>query len=296
MPAGYLGIDVGGTKVALRVETDGDDHREHSFRWANQTAEEDLSALARNVRLLQRDWGGSFASVGVALPATVDTGGRVAAWPSRPSWTGLDIAGALRDVFPGIAVSCADDGDLAALAEAEDAGAANIVYVGVGTGIGGGIVLDGRPCPGLDRGSCEIGHVVIDRAGPLCVCGRRGCVQAMASGPAMLRRAGEIAGREVTFDELRAAWSAREAWALDAIGDGAAAIATAVVGVAELVHPELAVIGGGFADGIAGFVDAVADHVGRLARQGHPATPVRRARLGGLSSLRGAVLLARRAP
>ncbi|WP_230205247.1 ROK family protein [Parafrankia elaeagni] len=311
---GRLGIDVGGTKVALRLETAsqgttsqgttdqeaGGRSREAVFRWSvGAPAETDLRDLGAGVRALCAEWDGQVTAIGVAMPATVDSDGRVTTWPSRPSWAGLRLGQALRDLVPGAQVALADDGDLAALAEAHHAGAANLVYLGVGTGIGGGIVLGGRLCPGPARGSCEIGHLVIALDGPLCRCGRRGCLQALASGPATLHRATRLrahpagaADAEVTYPQLQAGWESGESWAREAVEATAQALAGAVTGLTELVRPDLAVIGGGFADGLAGFVDAVAARTEAMARPGHPAVSVRAAQ-GGLSSLTGAVLLAR---
>ncbi|WP_261554543.1 ROK family protein [Frankia tisae] len=319
---GVLGIDVGGTKVALRIEPADADAPVHAdapigdgtsagaatpveatFRWVpSASAGRDLGDLATHVADLRARWTGPVTAVGVAMPATVDPAGRVTTWPGRPSWTGLALADALRDLVPGAVVACADDGDLAALAEADAAACPDLVYLGLGTGVGGGIVLDGRPCPRPGRGSAEIGHLVIFAGGPLCTCGRQGCVQATASGPATLRRAarhrvgegGEL-GEEVTFAELRAAWLAGTGWAVRAVRESAQAVAVAVVGLTELLHPALAVVGGGFADGLPGFAQAVDERARELGRPGHPPAPVRAAVLGGLSSLSGAILLARQA-
>lgn len=233
-----------------------------------------------------------FTGVGVAVPATLDARGRVVAWPTRPSWVGLDLAGVLRGLFPAALVHCADDGDLAALAEADAAGCEDLVYVGVGTGIGGGIVLGGRSVPGARRGSCELGHLIVNQGGALCDCGRRGCVQAEASGPATLRRAAAERGAGVGFEDLRAAYADGTPWAVSAVAHSCAALAAALVGVAELVRPAAMVVGGGFAAGIPGLVQEVARRADALARPGHPVAPVRPAQLGGRSSLHGAVLAA----
>ncbi len=289
----YLGIDVGGTKVALRTEGDGQEPVTTSFRWpAGGEVREDLAALADQVGRLY-ETAPAPAAVGVAMPATLDGAGRVVAWPGRPGWNGLDLRAALAGLFPDSPVRCADDGDLGALAEAAAAHCPDVVYLGVGTGIGGGIVHGGRPFPGPERGSCEVGHLIVDRAGPPCDCGRRGCVQAVASGPATLRRAAELRGREVDFADLLTGLTERQVWAREAVADSCAALAAAVVGLAELAHPQLAVIGGGFAAGVPGFVTQVAERVARLARPGVAPVPVRPAALGGLSSLYGAVRLAR---
>ncbi len=328
---GVLGIDIGGTKVALRIEPlptgaappsgaaadragavgTAPAPVEATFRWdPAASAARDLDELARQVASARSRWAGPISAVGLAMPATVDQAGTVTTWPGRPSWTGLALAGALRELVPGAAVTHADDGDLAALAEAAAAGCPDLVYLGIGTGVGGGIVLDGRNCPRPGRGSAEIGHMVISVDGAPCTCGRRGCVQAVASGPATLRRAARhrraaadpaahtdpaagTGAADVSFPELRAAWLASTGWAVQAVRESAAAAAVAVVSLTELLHPALAVIGGGFADGLPGFAAAVDEQARGLGRAGHPPAPVRAAVLGGLSSLSGAVLLAR---
>ncbi|WP_433073865.1 ROK family protein [Dactylosporangium sp. CA-052675] len=275
-----LGIDVGGTKVALRLSSGF----HATFTWPDSsTAQQDLALLGSHVRGLE------FDAVGVAMPATMDGSGRVTAWPTRPSWIGLDLRAELLRMLAPATVRVADDGDLAAVAEADAAGCADVVYLGVGTGIGGGAVVGGRPCPGPTRGSCEVGHMIVERAGPRCDCGRSGCLQAVASGAATLRRAG------VTFDELRDGWLARDARAVSAVRESCAALAAAAVSLGELFRPALTIVGGGFAAGLPGFVETVAEHTAALGRPGHPPAPVRAATLGGLSSLHGALLLARAA-
>ncbi|GLX11610.1 ROK family protein [Microbispora sp. NBRC 16548] len=287
-----LGIDVGGTKVAFRLTGAGLPPREARLRWPSPPDPvADLAALTGEVTRLRAAWGRPITAVGVAMPAALDTGGRVTTWPGRPAWAGLDLGARLCELFPGAAVRWADDGDLAALAEAGRARSPNVVYLGVGTGVGGGVVLDGRPVPG-----CEIGHLIVDRRArdERCDCGRRGCLQAAASGPATLRRAARLRGEPVLYADLREGLRAGARWAVESLDDTWDALAAAVTGLGELFHPEVAVIGGGFAAGLPGFTRAVARRTVRLARRGFPPVPVRRARLGGLSSLHGAVLLAER--
>nr|AFG19417.1 MycB6 [Streptomyces flaveolus] len=292
---------MGGSKVALRAEHADGTVREAGFRWPraaerSASAAADLDLLALHVRRLRDGAPGGFAGVGVAMPATLDPAGVVTAWPNRQSWTGLDLGTALRRIAGTAEVVCADDGDVAALAEAHAAGRPDLLYLGVGTGVGGGIVLGGRLLPGPSRGSCEIGHLIVDRSAARCDCGRRGCVQSVASGPAVLRRAARARGAEVTFAELARAVADGAPWAVDAVREGCAALAAAAVGVSELLRPALVVVGGGFADGLPGFTAMVAAEMTRLGRPGHPPPPVEPARLGGLSSLHGAILLARGHP
>jgi len=286
-----LGIDIGGTKVAVRVVDPGGGHRDTTFAWRpGATVEEDVAALAASLRPLT----GSVTAAGVAFPGIVAADGTVAAWPSRPSWTGLDARALFRDLLPGTAVTVADDGDAAALAEADALGCADLAYVGIGTGVGGGFVAGGRMWPGPARGSFELGHVVIDAGGPRCACGRAGCLQAVASGPATLARA---AGRRgpVSYADLQDGFAAGRPWARDVVAESCAAVATALIGVEELLHPALIAVGGGFAAGLPGYVELVAEHRDRLARAGCGRAPITAAAGRALSSLDGAVLLARNA-
>jgi kanosamine 6-kinase len=295
---GLLGIDVGGTKVALRAEAVGESADltvEAAFTWpAARGAAGDWQALTAGVAELRERCGGGFDAVGVAVPAAVGSDGRVVAWPGRPGWEGFAFGPELHRLFPDTTVRWADDGDLAALAEARNAGCDHVTYLGVGTGVGGGVVHGGAPLPGPGRGSCEVGHLVVDRRGPLCDCGRRGCLQATASGPATLRRAARLRGGPVDFAALRTGLAESAAWAEEAVEETCAGLAAAFVSLAELFHPRLAVLGGGFADGLPGLAAQVEARTAALSRTGFPAPPLRPAALGGLSSLHGAVALARR--
>lgn len=294
--ASYLGIDVGGTKVALRTEGGGagTPAAETTFRWPEPARlTTDLEAFAKNIRACLDNWPEPVRAVGMAMPATLDHAGRVTRWPGRPGWTGLDLAGWLRTALPPVPVRFADDGDLAALAEARQAACRDLLYIGVGTGIGGGIVCDGQLLPPPARNSAEIGHVVVDRSGPRCDCGRLGCVQAMASGPATLRRAARLRGGPVTFAEFLPALAGDQPWATAAIEETGAALALIVTNVSELLSPALTVLGGGFADAIPRLAPLVTEQAQRLARPGQSLPPVQPGALAGLSSLHGAILLAR---
>lgn len=288
-----LGVDLGGTKVALRAEADRGGVREHLFHWSGRGLESDLEQLAKEVQFLRQEVPGGFGSVGIALPAAVGRDGVVSAWPSRPEWVGLNVRSTFQELFADTPVRWADDGELGALAEARVAGCDDLLYVGVGTGIGGGLMAGGVLWPGLDRGSFELGHLVTDADGSRCRCGRLGCLQATASGPATLARASRLRGTEVVYQELRQGLLADEEWAVQSVDRSCHRLAVAITGVQELLRPDLVVVGGGFAAGLPGFTGTVARHVNALARPGVPPPKVRASHLGGLSTLHGAVVLAR---
>nr|CAI94692.1 putative kinase [Streptomyces rubradiris] len=293
-PGSWLGIDFGGTKVALRAETDGGEVSEHTFRWRGRGLESDLSQLATELARFRRRIPQGYTGIGVAMPAN-GGGGRAGHDLARtaPEWTGLDLRRTFRSHFGDTPVRWADDGYAGPLGKRGRWAATKLLYVGVGTGVGGGLLAGGTLWPGPDRGSFELGHVVTDVDGPICSCGRRGCLQATASGPATLARAAGMRGVPVGYDDLRQGLVADEEWAVQAVDRTCHRLAVAISGVRELLHPGTVVVGGGFAAGLPVFAGLVAHHLAALARPGVPAPVVRASVLGPLSTLHGAVALAR---
>jgi kanosamine 6-kinase len=287
-----LGIDLGGTKVAFQHHAAGAVDRMAVLRWApGSDAEADLRAVADTVRALgvARP---PIGSVGVAVPATLDGSGRVVAWPSRPGWVGVDLAGQLSRILPGAEVRLADDGDLSTLAEANQAGGTDLLYLGVGTGVGGGLFLGGRLLSSRYGPVAEVGHMLVASGTAQCRCGRRGCLQAVASGPAVLARAAQLRGRPVDTAGLTVGIALGAGWAVGALAEAAGALAAAVVTVCEMVRPALVRIGGGFGHAVPGLTARVAAAVRDLSRPGHPPPAVEPATHGPHSSLVGATLLA----
>ena len=183
-------VDIGGTKIAAgivdeagkvlaRLETpteaaraypDGLKHMVRLLREAAKQANTRLSGIG-------------IGSTGWVYPFTGEFGDV----DFLPGWKGCNPVNDLASEF-GVRVALENDGDASALGEAAwGAGKekSRLIYVTVGTGIGGGIVLDGELYRGVDRAHPEVGHHVIDAFGPECTCGFRGCWEALATGPAM---------------------------------------------------------------------------------------------------------------
>jgi len=185
------GVDIGGTKV-LGVAL-GPDHdvvaeaRVPTPRGKREIVGSHVAeAVAQVVVELDRALGTAGATpVGVGAPGMVDRQGRLCFAPNLPQAHGVDWTELIGDRLPGRAVLIENDANFAVLAE-HRLGAArgyrNVVMVTLGTGIGGGIVLDGRVQVGSAGFAGEIGHMVVDPAGPACPCGRRGCWERFASG------------------------------------------------------------------------------------------------------------------
>ncbi len=200
------GIDIGGTKV-LGVALGHSHDIVAEARVATPTGTRQsvgsqvAAAVADVVADLDRQTGAGVRSpVGVGAPGMVDRRGRLCFAPNLPQAQGVDWTELIGDRLPGRAVLIENDANFAVLAE-HRLGAArgydDVVLVTLGTGIGGGIVIGGRVQVGAAGFAGEIGHMVVDPAGPACPCGRRGCWERFASGAGLgvLAREAALAGR-----------------------------------------------------------------------------------------------------
>jgi glucokinase len=236
-----IGVDVGGTNIKL-VVLEGDVVVE---RGSEPTRSEDgPDQVLRRIAALARD-AGSAASVGVAFPGLFDREGRAILFPNlHGDWGGRPIAAPLTE-FLGTPVSLVNDGHAFALAEARVGaarGARTIVCIVCGTGVGGGLVLDGRLHLGVDDRAGEVGHHTVVLDGPKCPCGNRGCLELFAGARAIARAAGRA-----TFDQVVAAAAAGDDRAVETLRRAGELIGVAVANLTIFVAPERVVVGGGVA-------------------------------------------------
>lgn len=280
-----VAVDIGATKLAIQAKR-GRQSWCYRREWSS-----DLELLTQVVRQARQRLGGHIDRVGVACAASLDRDGRISTWPSRPLWIGQPI----REMIAGAAQAplvIGDDGALAALAEAEAASCRDLVYLGLGTGVAGGIVADGRLLTGAHGTGGEIGHVPVDPRGPVCRCGRTGCVQAFAAGPALARRASALRGAAATERELADGVARGEPWAVRTLDEAVTAIARAITIVSEVVQPQRVHLGGGLGIAVADLPCRLTEALHTLARPGRPMPTVAHAHFGADASLAGAVTAA----
>jgi len=183
-------VDIGGTKIAVGMVNDSGQvlSRKETPTDAESYAN-GLAAIASMLRETARTAGVEFTGIGIGSTGPVDPfSGKFGEVDFLPGWRGQNPGTDLAHMFK-VRVALENDADAAALAEAGWGAGQNksrLVYVTVGTGIGGGIVFDGRLYRGVDGSHPELGHQVIDPSGPLCSCGYRGCWESLAAGPAMV--------------------------------------------------------------------------------------------------------------
>src|SRR5581483_4252451 len=190
-----LALDFGGTKHTAGIIGCGDrEWRGHKrvISGENPTAQSDLQKMFAAARELLA--GAQPAAIGVSFGGPVEAqSGTVRLSHHVPGWENIALADLLKQEFG--APACVDnDANVAAWGEyrfGAGKGCASILYLTVSTGVGGGWVLDNKIWHGVDSMAGEIGHTVVDPNGPVCLCGKRGCVERLASGPYIAQRARE---------------------------------------------------------------------------------------------------------
>ncbi len=163
-----------------------------------------------------------------------------------PGWSGVDVAKELEDRLQ-TPTYVDNDANLGALAEVTLGAGRNArfaAYVSISSGIGAGIIVDGRPYRGHRGTAGEIGHVVVDPQGPICRCGNRGCLETLASGPALLRLVQASRDDELTVKQMIELAREGDAGCRRAIADAGQVVGAVVAGLVNLFSPEMVVIGG----------------------------------------------------
>jgi glucokinase len=302
----FIGLDIGGQSIrGLRLERDGAISRRAVQATPASSGREAVLGVIRAV-LADLLAPGKALAVGIGTPGGVDKSGRITGEAANiPGWPGTEL-GVEASKAANAPTYVRNDGNLAAYAEwAVRTGASRaFLFIGLGTGIGGGYVEDGELLSGVDDKALEIGHVIVYPEGRKCACGRSGCVEAYAAGPSIGRVAMELAEKYESplASAVRggARLNAREVYEALARGDELAAAAHAVaaqalsraIGIAlAFLAPDTVVLGGGVLAGASTLVADVAsmapNFVYKAASEG---VVFERALLGAEAGLLGAAL------
>ncbi len=207
-----LGIDIGGTKTQIALgRADGEILREaHLEAWASGSFARDLDTVAARALALLDEAGvaaSEIDAVGVSAPGPLDpVAGVIHAAPNLPGWIDVPIRARLERAL-GRPVRLENDANAAALAEwryGAGRGSRAFVFLTMSTGVGGGLVLDGRLYRGARYGAGEIGHIPVVPGGRRCACGLRGCLEAYTGGAAIAARIREdlAAGARTSIRDL----------------------------------------------------------------------------------------------
>ena len=216
----------------------------------NHRATEALDASARMVGDVLAEAGvrrDHVIGVGIGIPGPVDRArGTVGSATILPGWIGLRIAAEM-EARLSLPVEIENDANLGALAEltwGSGRDCSNFAYIKAATGIGAGIVIDGKLLRGASGTAGEIGHTTLDGRGALCYCGNRGCLETRASGPAIIHLVGDRDGAKLTLGGVIALAAEGDVRCRRALSDAGREIGIAIAGLCNLINPERVVIGG----------------------------------------------------
>jgi glucokinase len=263
-------IDIGGTKIAVGMVSDDGrvlSRKESPTNAAHgyQNALERITAMLRDTA---REAGVEISGIGIGSTGPVyPCTGEFGDVDFLTGWQGKNLVYDLTHIF-NVTVAIENDADAAALGEAAwGAGKekSRLIYVTVGTGIGGGIVLDGRLYRGVDQSHPEVGHHVIDPDGPVCSCGFRGCWESLAAGPAMVawfksQSPGELSSNQsITGKRICELAVEGSELALRAVKREAYYLGLGLANLVNLFAPDAIVLGGSVMKSYFLFLDGIRD-------------------------------------
>ncbi|OLF13511.1 ROK family protein [Actinophytocola xanthii] len=312
MTSAVLALDIGGTKLAAGlVAPDG---RVRSFLVAPtpvgvRLVLEALFALGRRAATQGGVDLPDVDAVGIACGGPLDAArGVLLCPPHLPGWRDVPVARLAEEAF-GVPAVLDNDGTAAAAAEhrfGAGVGTRQMVYLTLSTGVGGGVVVDGRVYRGATGNGAELGHVVVDWRGRSCRgCGGRGCLEAYVSGTSIAERARESLEPASTLAAV-GSFTAADVAAHAAAGDGFAgrvwrrtteALGTGLTSIVNMLEPELVVLGGGVTRAGEALIGPARQAVRMAAMTpGGRAVRIERAALGDRVGVVGAAAVALRSP
>jgi glucokinase len=247
--------------------------------------------------------------IGLCSPGPLDPKtGVVLNPPNVPCWRNYPLAAEVERVF-GVPARVDNDANAAGLAEAlwgAGAGYTNVFYATLGTGIGTGIVFDRNIYHGRTGSAAEGGHMTIDLHGPQCPCGKRGCIEALASGPNIARRAQarlaptsrivQLAGslEQVRSEHVGQAFREGDAVATEVLTETAHLLTVWLGNIVDLLEPDVMVVGGGVAELMSSFFETISKDLQHWAiNQRAGEIPLLMARYGADAGIAGAGAICR---
>ncbi len=259
-----LAVDLGGTHLRVARFEKPEPPAQEQIKVPTLAAEGPKAVIGRLQAaiesLLPRERDG--LRIGIGAPGPLDPfQGIILSAPNLPGWTHIHLKDELEKRL-GVTILLGNDANMAALGEwrfGSGRGTKNMVYLTIGTGIGGGVITDGHLLLGAHGLAAELGHLTLDPLGPRCNCGQRGHIEALASGTAISERAtdklraGAVSALQevlsnqgfVTARDVGSAAAEGDKFSLEIIGFAASALGHHLADLAHVFNPEIFVLGGG---------------------------------------------------
>ena len=260
-----LAVDIGGSKILTAIFSESGEMK--SRKVTPTEADEGVAAVIQRLNRaisehLEEDniEAAGLAGIGIACAGGIDTerGVVVTPSPNLPDWYNVPLREEIEKRF-GAPTAVLNDANAAALGEQRfgaGRGKKHLVLLTLGTGIGGGIVIDGKLYQGVCGAAGELGHMTVDESGPACGCGNTGCLEMLASGRAIAREAarrinaGEksLLTGDITAEKVAIAAKEGDTLAKEVIGGAAHYLGVGLVNIVNIFSPEMIVLGGGMAE------------------------------------------------
>ncbi len=294
-----LGIDLGGTKIEiLAIDDDGRERLRRRVETPRGDYDATLAAVVALVDSADAELGERGATVGIGMPG-IESPATGLVKNANSTWLiGRRLSADLERVLRR-PLRLANDANCFAVSEAADgaaAGARVVFGVILGTGVGGGIVIDGQPLVGANAIAGEWGHNALpwptddERPGPPCYCGRSGCIESFLSGPGLAADYRRATGSDVTAEAVAKAAEAGEPAAVAALERYEHRLGRALAGIINVIDPHVIVLGGGLSN-----IDRLYRNVPALWMKwifsDQVVTKLRKNRHGDSSGVRGAAAL-----
>lgn len=259
-----IGVDLGGTQIRA-IRTDLNAQKQSRAQLQTEPQEGPQAVLQRIFAAIREAMLGvdpkEVLGIGIGAPGPIDQSGRLYDPPNLPGWEGISLTEPIFDQFQ-IPTFAGNDANLAALGEVRfgaGQGLDHLIFMTVGTGIGGGVISSGKLLLGARGFAAEVGHQTLDPDGPICSCGQPGHLEALASGPAIARRtrerleAGAVssiaeyaeAGREITAKSVTDAAQHGDKLALELLQEAGTYIGLGLVNLIHILEPQRILLGGG---------------------------------------------------
>ena len=311
----YVGIDLGGTfikggivdetgKILLVDKTPTE--KKKGCDGADGVAA-NIAALVKSLLERQNLATADVVGIGMGAPGMIDSGSGVVLYWSNMGWKDFALGSKLQELT-GLPVKIANDANVAALGEVKFGAARKFnsaVMITLGTGVGGGIVVDGKLVEGNKGAGAELGHSVIAFGGEQCSCGRKGCLEAYASATALIRetkrameahkdsKMWEIGGTENVDGKTAFDYREKDVYAKAVVDSYIAHLACGLVNFANIFRPEAIILGGGVCAEGDNLVKPLQEIMDREIFAGKigPQVPILVAELGNSAGLLGAAAL-----
>ncbi len=314
-----LGIDLGGTKIETAVFDDGGNiigrHRDKTEAWRgqNEVLERIIMVSGQaiaNAKIEAKE----IAAIGIGSPGPLDPDTGYIIETANLPFKNFPLGPKLSERYNNCPVVLNNDVDAGTYGEFKQGiaqGAQFVLGVFIGTGIGGGLIIDGKPYNGFNKNAAEIGHIVVRMGGPKCGCGNRGCMEALASRPSIARdiKRALKSGKKslitkkmskdgtITSGDIKECYEAGDKVVKKIVHRASEYIGAGIGSLVNVLSPEYIVFGGGVVEALGeGFIRRLEKEIARNAFEfSMKNVKIVKAQLGDDAGITGAALLAREA-